>query len=69
MLRSLFLLPLLACFTTAAAREAQPAIVGRASVIDGDTLELRGSRIRIWGIDAPDTGYMPSLPCTGNTPY
>lgn len=27
-------------------------IVGRASVIDGDTIEIRGSKIRLWGIDA-----------------
>lgn len=29
-------------------------IVGRASVIDGDTLEIHGHRIRLWGIDAPE---------------
>jgi endonuclease YncB( thermonuclease family) len=29
-------------------------IVGRASVIDGDTIEIHGSRIRLWGIDAPE---------------
>lgn len=29
-------------------------IVGRASVIDGDTLEIHGRRIRLWGIDAPE---------------
>ena len=27
-------------------------IVGKASVIDGDTIEIRGSKIRLWGIDA-----------------
>jgi endonuclease YncB( thermonuclease family) len=25
--------------------------VGQASVIDGDTLEIHGTRIRLWGID------------------
>jgi endonuclease YncB( thermonuclease family) len=29
-------------------------IVGRASVIDGDTLEVQGERIRMFGIDAPE---------------
>src|SRR5712671_341998 len=28
---------------------------GQASVIDGDTLEIHGTRIRLWGIDAPET--------------
>lgn len=27
---------------------------GRASVVDGDTLELRDERLRLWGIDAPE---------------
>jgi len=28
-------------------------LVGQASIIDGDTLEIHGKRIRLWGIDAP----------------
>jgi len=32
---------------------AKEEIVGRASVIDGDTIEVRGVRIRMQGIDAP----------------
>jgi len=34
--------------------EAQ-SIVGRASVVDGDTLDIRGARIRLHGIDAPES--------------
>ena len=30
-------------------------IAGRASVIDGDTIEIRGERIRILDIDAPES--------------
>lgn len=30
-------------------------VVGRASVIDGDTIEVRGTRIRLHGIDAPES--------------
>lgn len=30
-------------------------LVGRASVLDGDTLEIHGNRIRLFGIDAPES--------------
>ena len=33
-------------------------IAGRASVIDGDTLEIEGERIRILDIDAPEMGQL-----------
>jgi endonuclease YncB( thermonuclease family) len=34
---------------------AQGPVVGRASVVDGDTVEIAGHRIRIQGIDAPES--------------
>ena len=33
-------------------------LVGQASIIDGDTLEIHGTRIRIWGIDAPESSQL-----------
>jgi endonuclease YncB( thermonuclease family) len=35
-------------------------ISGSASVIDGDTIEIRGERIRVLGIDAPELDQMCS---------
>ncbi|WP_454616499.1 thermonuclease family protein [Bradyrhizobium cenepequi] len=45
---------ILACAPLAAA----DSLVGRASIIDGDTLEIHGTRIRLWGIDAPESSQL-----------
>jgi endonuclease YncB( thermonuclease family) len=34
---------------------AQQVLMGRASVVDGDTLEIQGVRVRLWGIDAVES--------------
>ncbi|MBS3651942.1 thermonuclease family protein [Pseudaminobacter sp. 19-2017] len=51
------------------APEKGAAVTGRASVVDGDTLEIQGERIRLHGIDAPESGQLcedrrrKSYPC------
>jgi len=44
--------PLLA--TVAAADD----LIGRASIVDGDTMEIHGTRIRLSGIDAPESSQL-----------
>src|SRR5689334_6299508 len=39
----------------AAAPALAGVVAGRASVIEGDTLDIRGTRIRLHGIDAPES--------------
>ena len=33
-------------------------LTGQASIIDGDTLESHGTRIRLWGVDAPESNQL-----------
>ncbi|WP_338312891.1 thermonuclease family protein [Bradyrhizobium sp. TM239] len=43
-------------FSGVAASES--TLVGVASVIDGDTIEIHGHRVRLFGIDAPESGQL-----------
>jgi endonuclease YncB( thermonuclease family) len=51
-MRSAVCLAALMLYASAAHAET---IAGRASVIDGDTLEIHGERIRILDVDAPES--------------
>jgi hypothetical protein len=52
--RSLITLMFLLGSSTAFAND----LVGQASIIDGDTLEIHGTRIRLWGVDAPESSQL-----------
>lgn len=52
---ALALVAVLALPGTSSAAFAQDVVSGPARVIDGDTIEIRGKRIRLHGIDAPES--------------
>lgn len=52
----------LASFVLLSCAAHAETIVGRASVIDGDTLEIHGERIRILDIDAPESRQLRRTP-------
>jgi endonuclease YncB( thermonuclease family) len=41
-----------------ASAAAADNLAGQASIIDGDTLEVHGTRIRLWGVDAPESSQL-----------
>lgn len=48
-------LPALLALLLAVPAQAE-IMIGRVSVVDGDTLDMHGQRIRLFGIDAPEGG-------------
>jgi len=55
---SLILTLALSVHGVVALAEDRPDLVGIPTVIDGDTLEIRGERIRLHGIDAPESSQL-----------
>jgi ATP dependent DNA ligase domain len=49
---------IVALLLTSASNAVAADLIGQASIIDGDTLEIHGTRIRLWGIDAPESSQL-----------
>jgi hypothetical protein len=49
---------LIAAFLASTAAALPAELIGQASVIDRDTLEIHGTRVRLWGIYAPESAQL-----------
>jgi endonuclease YncB( thermonuclease family) len=54
----LIVLLTLAAFLATSLPVSADDLAGQASVIDGDTLEIHGTRLRLWGMDAPESSQL-----------
>lgn len=45
-----------------------PPVVGPATVIDGDTLQIGARKIRLWGVDAPELAQVCHGPTGADVP-
>ena len=41
-----------------AAPAAARDLIGQVSIVDGDTLDIHDDRIRLWGVDAPESSQL-----------
>ncbi len=62
---SIRVLSTLAVLVTLLLAVAIADMTGQASVIDGDTIEIRGTRIRLHGIDAPESRHLAISAASG----
>lgn len=53
---------LLAAFAGTLPARSDSSLAGVASVIDGDTIEIHGTRIRLHGVDAPESNQLCKRP-------